>query len=294
MKYNCPESQRHSTNETEQRVNKDGFFRRSSDSRLIQRFKCQICGKRFSRASFSLAKNQNKRRVNIQLYKLLSSGVSMRRCAKLLNVHRDTVRRKLIYLGEKATIENNLKRNRLNKVTHIQFDDLLTIEHTKLKPLSVTVAVDVDTRYILGAEVSQIAAFGLLSKISINKYGKRKSYLTKGITNLFESIKPILVDKVLIESDKNKLYLSPVKNNFPNSKHITYKGQKGSLVGYGELKRLKYDPLFPINHTMAMLRANINRLLRKTWCTTKLPGRLKLHLEIFINYHNKEISSVRA
>lgn len=31
---------------------------------------------------------------------------------------------------------------------------------------------------------------------------------------------------------------------------------------------------------------NINRLIRKTWCTTKDPTMLKKHIEIFIYYFN--------
>ncbi|MCT4641319.1 MAG: hypothetical protein N4A33_03410, partial [Bacteriovoracaceae bacterium] len=59
------------------------------------------------------------------------------------------------------------------------------------------------------------------------------------------------------------------------------------IAGQGELKRVYFDPLFKINHTLAMLRANINRLMRRTWCTTKDPIRLSDHLELFIYYYNQ-------
>ena len=44
-----------------------------------------------------------------------------------------------------------------------------------MKPLSITVVVDSDTRMILQANVSQIPAFGHLAKKSKRKYGKRNS-----------------------------------------------------------------------------------------------------------------------
>ena len=44
----------------------------------------------------------------------------------------------------------NFKKNKFN---HLQIDDLITIEHTKLKPLTISVAVDAERRLILGAEV---------------------------------------------------------------------------------------------------------------------------------------------
>ncbi|MGZ3809720.1 MAG: transposase, partial [Bacteriovorax sp.] len=57
--------------------------------------------------------------------------------------------------------------------------------------------------------------------------------------------------------------------------------------GQGELKKVHYDPLFKINHTCAMLRYRINRLVRRTWCTTKKIEMLENHLQIYIAYHNK-------
>lgn len=53
------------------------------------------------------------------------------------------------------------------------------------------------------------------------------------------------------------------------------------------MKKNNNDPLFAINHALAMLRANINRLIRKTWCTSKKIERLKDHLDIFTYYFNK-------
>lgn len=35
-----------------------------------------------------------------------------------------------------------------------------------------------------------------------------------------------------------------------------------------------------------MLRANVNRLFRKTWCTTKRADRLYAHLILYAHFHN--------
>ena len=60
-------------------------------------------------------------------------------------------------------------------------------------------------------------------------------------------------------------------------------------MGQGELKKIGFDPLFDLNHTAAMIRANINRLFRRTWCTTKRADRLEAHLELYVQYHNREL-----
>lgn len=272
-------------------VCRDGFYFRKNDSRTIARFKCCACGKKFSSATFSLAVRQKKRRVNYPLFKLLASGVSMRRAALILNIHRTTVKRKLIYLAAKARLAQAelLQKLAQDKVILMQVDDLITIEHTKLKPLSVTAAIDAKRRIILGAEVSKIPAFGHLAALSRKKYGKRENQHPEGIKRLFCKIKNVIDDRAVIKSDEHQFYPKMIKTFFPNAVHKQYKGGRGSVTGQGELKKLTYDPLFMLNHTYAMLRANINRLFRKTWCTTKDPVMLKQHLDLYIQFHNQQL-----
>lgn len=288
MKVGCPNSLCSFQFKTTQVV-KDGYFFRKDDCRQIPRYKCKVCLKRFSASSITLEWKQKKRRVNVPLFKLLSSGVSMRRAALVLNIHHVTVARKLIYLAKKAELSQRelLDKLKASPVTNLQFDDLITSEHTKLKPLSVSVAVDTKRRFILGVQVSTIPSFGHLASLSRQKYGKRKSNHLEKLDELFELIKPVVSKDALIESDEHKRYPEMVTKHFPESTHQRYKGGRGCVAGQGELKKLAYDPLFKINHTCAMLRANINRIFRRTWCTTKKAEKLQLHLQIFVQFFNQ-------
>jgi len=284
MKLNCP-------NKCDSNIVKNGFFFRTSDSRKIQRYRCKACRIQFSQASNSDCFLQKKRRVNELLFKLLASGVSMRRCAFILNIHRKTVKRKLIFLAQRARKNQGKLFDHLKDepVSHLQFDDLITIEHTKLKPLSVSIAVDAKKRTILAAEVSQIPAFGHLAALSKKKYGFRESHHKKGLRKMFEKITNIIAPNSLIESDQHKFYPDFVREFFKCAHHKSYKGGRGCVAGQGELKKLHRDPLFTLNHTCAMFRANVNRLIRKTWCTTKRPDMLQNHLDLYIDFHNRYI-----
>jgi hypothetical protein len=214
----------------------------------------------------------------------------MRRAAKVLKVNRTTVERKLLFLAKKARISTEKFLEKIKgSVSSMQFDDLLTIEHTKMKPLTVSIAVDKKRRFILGARVSQIPAFGLLAEKSRKKYGHRKSFHREGLDKLFLDIKKTLTPKALIESDEHPFYSDSVSKHFPQGNHRRYKGGRGCIAGQGELKKLHFDPLFTLNHTCAMFRANINRLIRKTWCSTKDPKRLQAHIDLFIHYYNSKI-----
>jgi transposase-like protein len=262
------------------RLIRDGWYFRSSDQKYVQRFKCLVCCRGFSGSTTGSCYRQKKRQINNKLFRLLVSGVSLRRTAKLFKVSRTTIARKLIFLGLEKRLQNHRLLLRNKRVMGMQFDDLETFEHTKLKPLSITLAVERGTRRILGYEVSRMPAKGLLAARS------RKNERASGRDRLFRRIKKKVHRGALIESDENPHYERDVKAHFPSCRYEKFLGVRGAITGQGELKKTAYDPLFSLNHTCAMFRANVNRLFRKTWCTTKLPQRLRDHLDLYTYYHN--------
>jgi len=268
---------------------KHGNFFRPSDGRWIQRYRCNDCNKNFSSATFEAAYRQNKRKVNFPLGNLLASGVSMRRAALLLRIHFTTVTRKLFFLAAQANKKQNEYLASMLPVSKWQFDELQTIEHSKCKPLAVAMAVTND-RKILGIEVSKMPATGLLSKIAQEKYGKRTDERIQGLKKLFAKISPLIAKNSSVTSDEHPFYPLQVKKFFPDAEHMRVKGARGCIAGQGELKKLHHDPLFALNHSFAMLRANINRLFRRTWCTTKKIENLRAHLAIYIQFHNSVLT----
>jgi ribosomal protein L13E len=178
--------------------------------------------------------------------------------------------------------QKNLARE---KAKSIEFDDLETFEHSKCKPLSVTLAVETKSRRILGLKVSSMKAKGLLVQ-KAKKYGFRPDNRRQKRQELFEEIRPLVEKTAVIKSDSNPYYFRDVKKHFPDCEYKQFLGKRGSLGGQGELKKVKFDPLFSLNHTCAKLRADVNRLVRKTWCTTKKAENLQAHLTLYANFHN--------
>ena len=213
----------------------------------------------------------------------------MRRIALFLNVHRITVARKLVFLAKEAEEKHARRLESLPKVHHVQFDDLISVEHTKCKPLAVSLAVEEGTRLILGFTVSRIPASGLLAAFARKKYGPRPNQRPQGVRCLLSSLKGVVDPSVAFRSDEDPLYSVALKACFPGAIHYRHPGGRGCITGQGELKKLRFDPLFSLNHTCAMLRANINRLFRKTWCTTKKKEGLERHLAVYMDYHNTRL-----
>jgi hypothetical protein len=194
-------------------------------------------------------------------------------------------------VAEAAVAEFDLNRSNSQKTPSkiIQFDDMETFEHTKCKPLSISLAVEEGSRRILGVSVSRMAANGKLAARSRKKYGPRRDERSAGRKELFTKISPFVAPDAIIKTDENPYYRRDIKRFFPSSTHHAYLGKRGAITGQGELKKVIFDPIFSLNHTAAMFRANVNRLIRRTWCTTKRADRLYAHLVIYANYHNSEL-----
>jgi transposase-like protein len=278
----CPNPQCHS-----RQFRKYGSFYRASEGKLVKRWRCNGCKLHFSSATFQKPYRQHKRRANPQIFQLLSSGVSLRRIALLLNLHRTTVARKLAFLAQVSQERQRQYQRTRPKVNQVQFDDLITLEHTKCKPLAISLAVDAPSRRILGFEVSRIPASGPLAEISRRKYGQRPNERPNGLQNLLSKIGNVLEAAASFSSDEDLLYAALVRRQYPHAVHHRYPGGRGCVTGQGELKKLRFDPLFALNHTCAMLRANINRLFRRTWCTTKKKECLEQHLAVYMDFHNR-------
>lgn len=271
-----------------------GYYKRVNDHVKVPRYRCKLCKKTFSDATSSLCFGQKKRHLNRTIFELLVGGMSLRRIAIVLGINRKTVVRKFLFLGGWAQQMLPQLNTLRPKVKCVEFDDLETFEHTKYKPLSVTALVESKTRWLLGHRVSIMPAKGLLAKGARRKYGYRKDERGKARRELFTELAPFIAEDAVIKSDKNPHYPNDVKKHFPKAKHKVYESRRGCVVGQGELKRGGFDPIFSLNHTYAMLRANINRLFRRTWCTTKIAERLSLHIAMYSMYHNLKLLKKRS
>ena len=298
MKLQCPDSEcrSKSLHPTFRPIIRKGSFFRSSDGQRIPRFRCKNCGRSFSSGTSIACYRQKKRKLNHKLYVLLNSGVSQRRAALLLGVTRRTVVRKFRFLAEQVRMEQEiwLKELATKPISYVQFDDLETSEHSKCKPLSVALAVEPETRKILGFQVSQMPAKGHLARIALRKYGPRKDERAIGWNALFSDLKEVVLPEARWLSDENPHYPNHLKRHHPLAEHERVKGRRGCVAGQGELKKIGSDPLFSLNHTCAMLRANLNRLFRRTWCTTKTRAGLIDHLSLYVSFHNARLTRASA
>ncbi len=269
---------------------KYGRYLRAEDAQSIQRYRCKACKTCHSSATHSPTYRQKRRRLNRLVRADIVSSTSQRRIALNQGCARKTVARKIIFLAEQARIKHaQWLESQQEQFNNVQWDELETFEHSRLKPLSVAVMCCTKTRSIVGFGIAQIPASGKIAKRSREKYGHRADRSSAMRRKVLRELKPYVAPNVTFTSDQHMRYAKEIKTFYPESVHIQHESIRGSLTGQGELKRTGFDPLFWINHSLAMLRDNIKRLARKTWCTTKKADSLSDILAIYIHYHNTRL-----
>jgi len=82
----------------------------------------------------------------------------MRRAATLLGVSKNIVSLRFAFLGLQAEAEHEQWLARCSQTVQVQVDDLISLEHTKCKPLCVCVVINAKQRLILGAGMARIHA----------------------------------------------------------------------------------------------------------------------------------------
>ena len=180
----------------------------------------------------------------------------------------------------------------MKNIDFIQMDEMESFEHTKCKPLSIALAVEPGTRVILGAICSEMPAKGPLAETSRKKYGFRRDDRKGAFQTLLKNVRPQLSDDTWIVTDKKTAYPNWIKGVIPSAVHFKVKGKRGCVAGYGEMKKTGFDPLFWLNHTAAMVRDNLARMLRRTWCSTKKASCLQDALDLYLDFHNEMMEKI--
>jgi hypothetical protein len=201
------------------------------------------------------------------------------------------VARKLVRLARFARHQHEawLRSGGIAGKNTVVIDEMETLEHTKLKPLAIAVAVVEKSRFIISAQVSQMPAKGRLAARSRAKYGRRRDFRAQGLRRVLDSCRTALPLLKIIKSDECPRYPPLFREAFPEACLRPYKGRRGCVVGQGELKAGGFDPLFSLNHSCAMFRDNLKTLSRRTWCTPKRPDRLQALVDIYVSFHNQRL-----
>jgi transposase-like protein len=274
------------------RFRRAGGYRRAADGRRVQRFRCLSCGRRFSSQSFRLDYRQQKPHVNVALFGCFVSKVSHRQTARILRVDRKTVHRRLRLFGPAMARWHEVflrrARNRGGLTGSFSFDELETFEQDRrLRPLTVPVLIHRRSRFLVHFQIGHLPARGGLSPLDCarkaageRRHGRRRSGSAAAVEDCLIRLKAVHSATAPLElvTDRKRSYPPLVRRHFARG---------GAYVReHSSAARNTRNPLFPINHALAMMRDHVSRLVRRSWCASKRADQLRHHLWIYTAWRN--------
>jgi len=193
---------------------KNGTFKK--ENRKIPRYICKSCGLSFSTSTLKPTYQQHKPEINEELFKLLVSGVSLRRSSQILEVEYNTILLHFDYLAGQAK-KQHFKHLKTIHSSYVQVDEMETFLHAKAKALSVALIVMCNTGEILGFKVARMPSKGLLASLGQSKYQWTTDERATKFQSLLMDLKPCLTSNILFKSDMSGSYHKWIKNILPTA-----------------------------------------------------------------------------
>ncbi len=267
-----------------------GRYFRLCDGRYVQRFICLGCRKRFSTQTFRLDYRLKLPRLQTRVFEHLVSKTTLRQMARVLRVKRKTIEHRLDLIGEhcRRFHTERLARVAGKLVGEWSLDELETYEtHRKLKPVTAAVLIERVSGFVLHSASGPLPARGRLTPaerrqlaVIEEREGKRRSGSRAAVDESFGVLAQCARPdgKVFVVTDLKQSYGASLRRKF------------GGRVAHARVsskrKRDTRNPLFRVNHTLAMLRDGVSRLVRETWAASKIIPRLVKHVWIWICFRN--------
>jgi len=266
-----------------------GTFLCKWSGRKIPRYQCRSCKKHFSSSTFKASYRQIKPYLNKKIFELYASGITQRRLAKVLATNRKTVARKFLWLSSWARHTHELELLKAVPEANFQMDEMESFEHTRLKPLSIGIAVSSQSTKIIDLRVGSLNYKGRLASLALQKYGPRMDTSQTAVEAVIKSIGMTASSSPVIITDGKPSYPKLIKKVLPTAKHIAVKIDRVSIAQklFRKGRRNENDPLFVLNYTCAKIRHDLSRMARKVWVTTKNQQFLQRHLDLYIAYANE-------
>ncbi len=270
-----------------------GTYRRKCDGRKIRRFSCNVCMKHFSTQTFKTDYRWRKPKLHFRLFEHFVSKVTMRQMARIHGVRRPTVERRLRQLAKtcrrfhQQVLQNHQANGGLRGI--FQLDELETFEtDRRLQPVTMPVIIERSSYFVVYGETAPLGARGNLTPIYARR--KLKYEISKGVrhSGSLEAVQNSIYKLKEAHSPSHRIHLQ-------SDKKTTYRKEFRRIVGSqifchsttsSKVRRDKKNLLFPINHTFAMMRDSISRLVRRTWAASKKRQRLDSHFWIWLAFRN--------
>ena len=272
-------------NPSGQRFVRWGYYSARCRERREQRYRCLACRKTFSRQTFRHDYRDRRPDINEWLFQLLSSGVGLRQAASTLQVDQATAQNKMRKMSRTCRLLHENLCTRLPEGRTYLLDEEESYEQASIRPLTVPILIEKQSYFIVATAVGSIRRLAPAGSARRKRQdrlekrqGKRPDESRRCVRQVLQSLRQRAPGPIVLRSDQKSSYATLSRSVFGSD--LTHETTSGKQP------RGTFNPLFPINHSIAMSRDNCGRLRRKSWLVSKLAEWLRGQLSIFTAFRN--------
>lgn len=264
-----------------------GRYTRRCDTRQVERFLCLTCSRGFSSQTFRLDYRLKRPDLLVPFYLDRVSKVTHRQSARNHRCSRTTEQRHFRLLAKHCTDFHAAKLEEVRKLGGLgesfSLDELESFERRRIRmPLTAPILAEKSSSFVVDIRVGTLASREKLGKAKTEeeRRARRKSESRKVVKQALERLLDFAPkdQPICLITDRKHSYVSIVREVFgTRCEHVRVSSKQ---------VRDTTNPLFLINHTEAMVRDNVSRLVRRNWAASKLLKWLLGHFAIWITYRN--------
>ena len=262
-----------------------GFFRRRHAPYVIQRYRCQACGRTFSDQSFRASYWLKRPNLLVQVQKHAVSGAANRQIARILDAAPSTIDNHLARLGRHCLLFHRHLLAQVSPARDIAMDGLVTFENSQYLPYEIVAAVDRPSSFILHFAEAERRRSGTMTghqkirRVQLERDHGRpdaKSLQRAAVEVLTESLRG--ADRAKLWSDKHRTYPVAVKKIL------------GCQIEHEQIDsrrpRTAKNPLFEVNVLDMLLRHCLKDHTRETIAFGKRRQHSVYRMAIFTVWRN--------
>jgi transposase-like protein len=273
---------------------RDGFFRRPSDGRRFQRFRCTHCSRRFSTRTFAADYWLKRRDALLEIARLSTEGPGLRQIARILGLSHTTVMRHVARAGRHCMLFHRRMLSSSSSTRSLVIDGFESFEFSQFFPFHFNLAVDAASWLILHFTDSPLRRKGTMTPAQWIRRMHLEARLgrpdPKAVEQgIFELLLSVLQDsrfpkdsEMLILSDDHPAYRRALRRL---RRHVGLPHLRQQVTP-STLRRTTTNPLFPVNLTDLLLRHAQANHRRETIAFSKRRQAALERLAVFTVWRN--------
>jgi len=263
-----------------------GYYRPRCRRTPVPRFRCRTCQRTFSRQTFRHDYRDRRPECNVRLFELLVSGSGLRQAARVLRLDVHSVQRKFRKIARTCRWLHRNVASRLPPDRAYVLDEEETYEKASIRPLTMPVLVERDSYLVVATAVGPIRRLSAPGTQRRRLQDHRESHEGRRRDRSRRCVRAVLRSLRSKTATGRIELLSDEKPSYQQLGREVFGADLCHATTISTLARGTFNPLFPINLTLAMTRDNCGRLHRRSWLVTEKRRCLQFQLHLFTAYRN--------